>query len=411
MRQIIRRITGWILVLSMITSMFGQPIPMAYAADGNEVMGEKPELSFTMTYYSGGSSINQNKHTTDGEQGDLSENLRNKNSALLGRGVENGITVDLTADLKNGRGTARGMYFELQLPVFRVEGSKLIELDQSEIEQLKDEDFKKENSKLVRVMAQFSPEDADLWDGYVSGTSYWGSSVKIYRTGELTGGTQAVVKTKLYFDGHMPENTAALVRLGGGYAECEDNDKIYYDWFETAATTTDTKAIFTMICCNLEWEPTIEGVKPKNVIWDRYNYVTYKVTVKNTSKDQDSNYSATSIQMVVPTNMGTVDGWSSGLHPEEAAKFLYNDGNPIKNDDFESSIQRENYMVGVPGKGGIMIYDVTALEATAEGQEAMSKWDMTHFTNIKDENGKKLEEIPYYFKPDGGIYFRKYEKI
>ena len=29
-----------------------------------------------------------------------------------------------------------------------------------------------------------------------------------------------------------------------------------------------------------------------------------------------------------------------------------------------------------------MIYDVTALEATAEGQEAMSKWDMTHFTNI-----------------------------
>ncbi|MCI9565148.1 MAG: hypothetical protein HFG30_03950 [Eubacterium sp.] len=411
MRQIIRRITGWILVLSMITSMFGQPIPMAYAADGNEVMGEKPELSFTMTYYSGGSSINQNKHTTDGEQGDLSENLRNKNSALLGRGVENGITVDLTADLKNGRGTARGMYFELQLPVFRVEGSKLIELDQSEIEQLKDEDFKKENSKLVRVMAQFSPEDADLWDGYVSGTSYWGSSVKIYRTGELTGGTQAVVKTKLYFDGHMPENTAALVRLGGGYAECEDNDKIYYDWFETAATTTDTKAIFTMICCNLEWEPTIEGVKPKNVIWDRYNYVTYKVTVKNTSKDQDSNYSATSIQMVVPTNMGTVDGWSSGLHPEEAAKFLYNDGNPIKNDDFESSIQREDYMVGVPGKGGIMIYDVTALEATAEGQEAMSKWDMTHFTNIKDENGKKLEEIPYYFKPDGGIYFRKYEKI
>ena len=62
-------------------------------------------------------------------------------------------------------------------------------------------------------MAQFSPEDADLWDGYVSGTSYWGSSVKIYRTGELTGGTQAVVKTKLYFDGHMPENTG-LAKTG-----------------------------------------------------------------------------------------------------------------------------------------------------------------------------------------------------
>ena len=151
MRQIIRRITGWMLVLSMITSMFGQSVPMAYAADGNEATGVKPELSFTMTYQSGGSSINQNKDTTDGEQGDLSENLRNKNSALLGRGAENGIIVNLTADLKNGRGTARGMYFELALPVFRVEGSKLIELDQAEIAKLKDEDFEKEIETMAEV--------------------------------------------------------------------------------------------------------------------------------------------------------------------------------------------------------------------------------------------------------------------
>lgn len=42
-------------------------------------------------------------------------------------------------------------------------------------------------------------------------------------------------------------------------------------------------------------------------------------------------------------------------------------------------------MVGVPGKGGIMIYDVTELESTESGQAAMEKWDMTNFTNITDD--------------------------
>ena len=166
-----------------------------------------------------------------------------------------------------------------------------------------------------------------------------------------------------------------------------------------------------MICCNLEWEPKIEVVEPKNVMWNKYNYITYKITIKNTSKDKESYFAGSSIQVVAPTNLGTVDGWSSGLHVENAAKFLYNDGDPIPNDDFESSAQREKYMVGVPGQGGIMIYDVTEVEATEAGRNAMANWDMTDFTNIKDADGNKLSEIPYYFKPDGGIYFSKTGKV
>lgn len=55
-------------------------------------------------------------------------------------------------------------------------------------------------------------------------------------------------------------------------------------------------------------------------------------------------------------------------------------------------------MVGVPGKGGIMIYDVTELESTESGQAAMEKWDMTNFTNITDDKGNELKTMPYYFK-------------
>ena len=68
-------------------------------------------------------------------------------------------------------------------------------------------------------------------------------------------------------------------------------------------------------------------------------------------------------------------------------------------------------MVGVPGKGGIMIYDVTELESTESGQAVMEKWDMTNFTNITDDKGNELKSMPYYFKKDGGIYFEKNGKV
>ena len=409
MKQIARRITGWLLVLSMVTSMFGQtPLTFTTSAD-DVIVADTPGLSFSMVYVSGGNSVNQSKDS--GSDGSLSPSLKGKNSALLGRGKSSQITVNLVADLNAGRGTANGMYFELELPVFKVENGTVTQLTRNQIAELKEEDFTKPGSNLVRVMAEFTPADPDLWDGYVSGKAYWGSGVRIYRQGSISGGTQEVVETKLYFDGNMPENSAAIIKLGGGYSEYKYNDKSYPEFSQPAISVADQAATFTMICCNLEWEPKIEVVEPKNVMWNKYNYITYKITIKNTSKDKESYFAGSSIQVVAPTNLGTVDGWSSGLHVENAAKFLYNDGDPIPNDDFESSAQREKYMVGVPGQGGIMIYDVTEVEATEAGRNAMANWDMTDFTNIKDADGNKLSEIPYYFKPDGGIYFSKTGKV
>lgn len=85
----------------------------------------------------------------------------------------------------------------------------------------------------------------------------------------------------LWFEGNMPENSASIVKLGGGYATYRDYSGNIYDGYEKDATTvTDTAATFTMICSNLEWTTSIVGVAPKNVLWDRYNYVTYKITIK-----------------------------------------------------------------------------------------------------------------------------------
>ena len=97
--------------------MFGQSTPITYAASNNG-NGETPGIEFSMVYQSGGSSINADKDNTNGDN-EVSDSLQGKNKALLGRGYENHIKVNLVGNL-NGNGRASGMYFELELPVFRI---------------------------------------------------------------------------------------------------------------------------------------------------------------------------------------------------------------------------------------------------------------------------------------------------
>ena len=393
MKQIARRITGWLLVLSMVTSMFGQSTPITYAASNNG-KGETPGIEFSMVYQSGGSSINADKDNTNGDN-EVSDSLQGKNKALLGRGYENHIKVNLVGNL-NGNGRASGMYFELELPVFRIVNDKLTLIPSEEAAKLTDEDFKNDKS-LIRVMAEFTSDTPLDWD-YAQDKHYWGTKVRVKNTGNVVAGKQAVLPVNLWFEGNMPENSASIVKLGGGYATYRDYSGNIYDGYEKDATTvTDTAATFTMICSNLEWTTSIVGVAPKNVLWDRYNYVTYKITIKNTSKDTDSCYDSSNFQIKAPTDFETVDGWESGLHVENAAKFLYNNGSPTANNKWDNWENANELMVGVPGKGGIMIYDVTELESTESGQAAMEKWDMTNFTNITDDKGNELKTMPYYF--------------
>ena len=367
MKQIVRRITGWLLVLSMVTSMFGQSTPITYAASKNG-NGETPGIEFSMVYQSGGSSINADKDNTNGDN-EVSDSLQGKNKALLGRGYENHIKVNLVGNL-NGNGRASGMYFELELPVFRIVNDKLTLIPSEEAAKLTDEDFKNDKS-LIRVMAEFTSDTPLDWD-YIQDKHYWGTKVRVKNTGNVVAGKQAVLPVNLWFEGNMPENSASIVKLGGGYATYRDYSGNIYDGYEKDATTvTDTAAIFTMICSNLEWTTSIVGVAPKNVLWDRYNYVTYKITIKNTSKDTDSCYDSSNFQIKAPTDFEAVDGWESGLHVENAAKFLYNNGSPTANDKWDNWENANELMVGVPGKGGIMIYDVTELESTESGQAAI----------------------------------------
>ena len=137
---------------------------------------------------------------------------------MLGHGEENAITVNLKADLR-ATGRATGMYFELDLPVYRVQHESMTRLSQEEIEQLTGNE-----TDIVRVMVKFAPANPDLWDGFSSEEAYWGNGVRIYRNGRIESGKQEIVEAKLYFDGPMPENSAAVVKLGGGYEKYTYND-------------------------------------------------------------------------------------------------------------------------------------------------------------------------------------------
>ncbi len=423
MKHIMKRITGLVLALVMVVTSFGNYTPVTQAASSKSqarALEQTPGMTFSMKYSGkdgnseGAGDIEIGDEDSE-EDDENSDGLSGTNIIMLGRGIKNAVTIALQANLNAGQGHAEGMYFELNLPVFRIEDGELRQLTEAEVDKLseKSEEELKKDTNLIRVMAKFVPDDAADWKGYTEGASYWGNKVTIQKVGFLNPGKQAAVDTKFYFDGPIPENASAIVRLGGGYSLYKDvNNNVLESFYQPSKNQGDEGAIYTLICSNLQWEPSIEGVEPKSVLWDKYNYVTYKVTIKNTSEDKESYFNSSMIQMVVPTSLGyNVDGQDYGMHPEEAGKFFYNNGNPILNEDVYDDATREQQMIGVPGKGGVMIYDVTALEETEAGQKVMSEWDLTSFSNIQDENGNKLEEVPYYFRSNGDIVFSKQGKV
>ena len=62
-------------------------------------------------------------------------------------------------------------------------------------------------------------------------------------------------------------------------------------------------------------------------------------------------------------------------------KWIHNpDGAPIENNSFTNQ-DRENDFVGVPGDGGVLIYDVTNID-----EDELAEWDIESFSNVKQKS-------------------------
>ena len=371
-KDVLKKILKVVLTIAMVISSLNLMNNIANAATD---IG-RPSVHFVMEHFSGGI-------TPTDSNGDPQAN-----TSLISRGKGKGVTVNLVIDPDFTIGSAHGLHFDLQLPYFYYIGGNLVTtFDANEVPS----DQKDENGNPLlgvgAVVKEAKGADVDEGDDFRKTCTIEGSQMV------LESGNPLYVQVELYFYGDVPENAGATVSLGGGYEKYEDEDQEQHTvQFQTAPGAT-TKAKYNLICSNLQWETKITQVTPNNVLWDKYNYLVYKVEVENRSEEETSYFNAYGFGIKVPTND---DENAYGLLRKEAMKWIHNpDGAPIENNSFTNQ-DRENDFVGVPGDGGVLIYDVTNID-----EDELAEWDIESFSNVKQKS------LPYNYTINSMVTLRE----
>lgn len=313
---------------------------------------------------------------------------------LIGRGLENGVTVNLQASAEFGMGKAKKIFFTMKLPYFYYDSKNNLRTTYAIDEVPRDQRPGQENA--MYVSATPTGVDPEFWD-VENNKSSWGE-VEYRGFTELTANNSVVLSVKLAFEGPVPENTAAFVYLGGGYESSEDAFGDEHGGYEALPDVGPGTAQYMLICSNLQWEIQVEAVEPKNVLWDQYNYLVYKETLKNTSEKDSIIRSVDPLSLALPL---WDDGW--GLRVQEAMKWKIvgetdnGEYEVEENSNYTPGAREERY-IGIPGKGGALIFDVTGIS-----EETRKTWNLVTCDNFTDDDGNRLSPLPYYFPSDSRI--------
>ncbi|MFQ9922887.1 MAG: hypothetical protein ACLRVU_05205 [Beduini sp.] len=285
-------------------------------------------------------------------------------TSLIGKKEE--LVVDIVMDAEFDKGEALGLSLQMNLPyLYYGEANEI--LYSTNIE---DVPINQRGDKLMGIQARVvDGGDFDATDT----TKYYKGSMQITSGAKVDARSPQKVRVALSFYGSVPENAAVSVEAGGGYKKYVTEDSVSCDINYVVAPGKSENSSYTLINSNLTWESAVEQVG-EPVMWDKYNYMTYKVTMKNTSNDEDSFFDSFDLNFTVPSysqqNYGVLD--------QDIMAWIYNEnGDPIKNDELE--ITDRSY-VGVPNQGGVLIYDVTG-----KTDEELKKWDLSTYANV-DEN-------------------------
>ena len=140
----------------------------------------------------------------------------------------------------------------------------------------------------------------------------------------------------------------------------------------------------TFIQTNLKWELVNSSLNTP-VLWDRYNYAVYKVSVENVSDTRDSEIDF--INYVLMFDAAT--GSTSGIRAEDLLTWKSTDGSVSfsKNTSMKYDDTGATY-IGKPKQGGALIYDVSKLT-----DEEIRQIDMVDFS--KCGPNFNLTEMPY----------------
>lgn len=116
----------------------------------------------------------------------------------------------------------------------------------------------------------------------------------------------------------------------------------------------------------------------RQTMWDKYNYMTYKVTMKNVSESEKSYFDSFAINFQPPSHEQTDHG--EGLLDKDAMTWIYDEENPDKPiENPAPSVEDDKYYVGVPEKGGVLVYEVTD-----KNQAELDKWNLETYDNVTE---------------------------
>ena len=216
-----------------------------------------------------------------------------------------------------------------------------------------------------------------------SNTTVQGGPIVMEYTGQLNAGVNPAFDVFLttYGDGtdgpygSVPEGTSFEVN---GFVSYKQFNAVDAPW-ETPRKLDDASRI-SVISSNLTWDTSIQSRVPQGEsdlvpIWDRYQYIDYTYAIENTSTNLASNIDGYTATFDIDSTATGVNG----IIPFDINRWTYNEGAaPTENTDQN---QTDGKFVGVPGKGGVLIYDIT-------------DWD---------GKSKLTEEIPYTYSGGGMI--------
>ncbi|WP_224786040.1 SdrD B-like domain-containing protein [Microbacterium caowuchunii] len=202
----------------------------------------------------------------------------------------------------------------------------------------------------------------------ISDTTVKGGPIVLEYSGDLRAGANPAFDVFLttYNDGSngtyggVPEGTAF-----------EINGFVSYELFDRKAGTAwqtpnqlDDDSRVAVISSDLKWDTTIApyaygGASTAVPMWDRYQYFDYVYALDNVSTNPASDIDGYSVTFDIDTT-----DHINGIIPFDINRFVYGEtGEAVPNADPE---YREGEFIGVPGEGGVLIYDVTDWDGESE---------------------------------------------
>lgn len=252
------------------------------------------------------------------------------------------------------------------------------------------------------------PDMSTNWVYYVDGVEATGEQIAdglsgvvvaqyIGGKGDFSAGDQ-VPTQQVVFKGNVPENAGADISVGMNCTIFTDSSgetthgNLEIKPEDTSGASASQPRKVTFINTNLTWTNELENLDQPVVLWNKYNYMVYKLTVTNTSPSAESVIDRLQLNFTIPTG-------SNGMLQENIAAWAADEDGEVTGPALGPEAGNEAYrgqtLVGQPGEGGVLIYDVTELN-----EDQLAELDTSLFSNVADLG---LNELPYRSLDDGNV--------